>query len=253
MHPTFGEEDKIHGEPMAQPTTTEAKIGNFFYHYKWHTIIGLFLVFVFVICSLQFCSRESYDVHVMYAGPKGLVSAQTHAAAVSLEGIARDYNGDGEVKVSFNTLYIDKRIGFDGEGGVDASILAQRSYENYETFISEMQTGNYLILLLSPELFHELDTETGIFMPIADFGVVDDAYCVGENRTGVTLSALPIYELAGLSALPADTVLCIRQPSAISEWYKNLFGSSDTDKVLGYHKELFARLLVFVPEEETEE
>ena len=127
MHPTFGEEDKIHGEPMAQPTTTEAKIGNFFYHYKWHTIIGLFLVFVFVICSLQFCSRESYDVHVMYAGPKGLVSAQTHAAAVSLEGIARDYNGDGEVKVSFNTLYIDKRIGFDGEGGVDASILAQRS------------------------------------------------------------------------------------------------------------------------------
>lgn len=253
MHPTFGEEDKIHGVPMAQPTTTKAKVSNFFYHYKWHTVIAAFLVVVLAVCSLQFCSRESYDVHVMYAGPKGLVSAQTHAAATSLEGIARDYNGDGEVKVSFNTLYIDKRIDHGDENSMDASILAQRSYENYETFVSEMQTGSYLILLLSPELFHELDTETGIFMPVADFGIIDDEHTVGENRTGVTLSALPIYKLAGLSALPADTVLCIRQPSAISEWYKNMFGKSDTEKILGYHKELFSQMLIHIPTEDTEE
>lgn len=253
MHPTFGEEDKIHGVPMAQPTTAKAKVSNYFYHYKWHTIIAAFCVIVLVICSFQLCSRESYDIHIMYAGPKALVSAQTHAAATSLEGIARDYNGDGAVKVSFNSLYIDKTGALDDPENIDAPILAQRSYENYETFVSEMQIGNYLVLLLSPELFHELDTETGIFIPIEDLATVDDAHCVGENRAGVMLSALPIYKLPGLSALPADTVLCIRQPSAISEWYKNMFGKSDTEEILGYHKELFLQLLIHIPAEEGEE
>ncbi len=254
MHPTFGEEDKIHGEPMATPQTTKAKVSNFFYHYKWHTVIASFLAVVLVICSFQFCSRESYDIHVMYAGPKGLVSAQTHAAAISLEGIARDYNGDGSVRVSFNSLYIDKSIGNNADANdIDSSILAQRSYENYETFVSEMQMGNYLILLLSPELFRELDTGTGIFMPVAEFATVSDADCVGENRTGVRISALPIYSLAGISALPKDTVLCIRQPSAISEWYKSMFGKTNTEKVLGYHKDFFSQMLIHIPAEEGEE
>ena len=251
MHPTFGEEDKIHGEPMATPQTTKAKVSNFFYHYKWHTVIASFLVVVLVICSFQFCSRESYDIHIMYAGPKGLVSANIHAAATSLEGIARDYNGDGAVKVSFSSLYIDKRIGNDASDNIDAPILAQRSYENYETFVSEIQTGSFLILLLSPELFRELDVETGIFIPVSElFADVDPEACVGEGGTGITLSTLPIYKLPGLSALPADTVLCIRQPSAISEWYKNMFGKSDTDTVLGYHKEMFTQLLIHIPETE---
>ena len=48
------------------------KLDNFFYHYKWHTVAALFLAIVIIVCSLQTCSKESYDVEIMYAGPKNL-------------------------------------------------------------------------------------------------------------------------------------------------------------------------------------
>ena len=40
------------GEVQA-PTTVKEKAENFWYHYKWHSIVALFLVITLVICALQ--------------------------------------------------------------------------------------------------------------------------------------------------------------------------------------------------------
>ena len=46
---------------VATPSTFKEKLQNFIYHYKWHTVVALFLVVTIIICSLQFCTKEEYD------------------------------------------------------------------------------------------------------------------------------------------------------------------------------------------------
>ena len=51
---------------------TSEKLENFWYHYKWHTIAGLFAVICIVILTFQLCTKTSYDVNIIYAGEKSI-------------------------------------------------------------------------------------------------------------------------------------------------------------------------------------
>ena len=44
------------------------RVENYWYHYKWHTLIALFIVITLSVCILQLCQKNSYDVYVLYAG-----------------------------------------------------------------------------------------------------------------------------------------------------------------------------------------
>lgn len=254
MHPTFGEEDKIHGEPAAVPKTTRAKVANFFYHYKWIALITAVLLCAGIICTVQICNRTSYDIYVMYAGTRSIMSTQSHTIAGTLADVADDYDGDGKKNISFYPLYIADIDALTSEKNPNSGYLAAESKKNYDTFTSEIQTGNYLICMLSPKLFSSLDEE-GIFLPVAEFSdTVPDAALCGKNKTGVRLSALGIYAAPGFSSLPADTILCIRQPSAVSGWFTGKNDTSnpewwrDTDQYK-HHADMFRRLLTYVPAE----
>ena len=37
------------------------KLSNFWYYYKWHTIVALFIVFVVTVCTLQTCSKGGVE------------------------------------------------------------------------------------------------------------------------------------------------------------------------------------------------
>ena len=86
-------------------------LDNYIYHYKWHTIIALFLVFTITVCSVQMCDKESYDVYVVYAGDYQVSKLVTNGDVAefvtfskSLNRAAGDYNEDGKVSVSLDTL-----------------------------------------------------------------------------------------------------------------------------------------------------
>ena len=66
-------EEKISGD-IKITSPFFKKVENFFYHYKWHTIVALFLIVTITICSVQMCSKDSYDVYVMYAGNRDIKS-----------------------------------------------------------------------------------------------------------------------------------------------------------------------------------
>ena len=61
------------GEVKIKSKLTE-RIENFFYHYKWHTLIALFLIFTITVCTLQTCQKSSYDAYIMYAGGTNISS-----------------------------------------------------------------------------------------------------------------------------------------------------------------------------------
>ena len=257
MHPTFGEEDKIHGVPPILPKTPKEKIENFFYHYKWHTVIAVFLVAVITICSVQMCAKVDYDAYLLFAGPKGMASTQIHALEGSAAPFVKDYSGDGEVHVSFVSYYIANSEDIRDPDNPLTGDAAAQSKLNYDSFTAEIQTGNYLICMLSPDMFYALN-ETGIFLPLVGAnGVyansddlpneVQNAVHYGESFTGVRLSDLSLSFLPGFSALPEDTVLCIRRPSAVTEWYQSVLPWIKTDHAerLEQHLEIFRSMLAY--------
>ncbi len=257
MHPTFGEEDKIHGVPPILPKTPKEKIENFFYHYKWHTIIAAFLVVVIIICSVQMCSKVEYDAYLLFAGPKGMASAQINTLEQSAAPFVKDYSGDEEVHVSFVSYYIARSEDIRDPDNPLSGDEAAQSKLNYDSFTAEIQTGNYLICMLSPDMFNALN-ETGIFLSfVGEHGVyeseadlpdeVKSAAHYGDNFTGVRLHDLSLSFLPGFSALPPDTILCIRRPSAVTEWYQSVLPwiKTDHEERLQNHLEIFRSMLSY--------
>ena len=93
-----------------------AKLDNFWYHYKWHTIITLFVVIVITVCAVQCAGNTDYDIQVLYAGNHHFARTASDGGfsdyletVSSFSDLADDYNEDGEVNVSFLDLYCLKR------------------------------------------------------------------------------------------------------------------------------------------------
>ncbi len=86
-------------EVAVLPKTFGEKFGNFWYHYKIHTILIFMLTILFVFSITQCLGRQSYDFEVMYFAYKPALDSQTDKIADYFQKYAEDTNGDGEVKV----------------------------------------------------------------------------------------------------------------------------------------------------------
>ena len=226
------EKEKLSGDVKIRSPFLK-KLDNFFYHYKWHSIIGLFLAVVILICSLQMCGQKEYDLEVMYAGPRNLSNKQTVLDIQNaFAEISEDRTGDGVKSINLVSYWVDDSL-WDltteekEELGNDLGHLMNNSYNNEKAFMDEIAVGNVVICLLSPYLFHMIDDEAGflrvtdVFPTLADY---EEEVCVYDedgkiNRFGVVLSKTAFGEKAGLSSLPADTVLCVRKKAVLSFWY----------------------------------
>ena len=216
------------------------KLDNYWYHYKWHTIISLFVIIAVLICSLQMCTKDEYDIEVMYAGPHNLNDKQT---VLDIEGsfaaLAKDTSGDGKVTVNLVSYWINSSL-TSTEDGEEISkdnlgYSAYQSADNQKLFVEEIKTGNITVCLLSPELFRMMD-EGAWFMRVTDvfpeLAAYEEDVCVHDadgkiNRFGVVLSKTEFGDQPGLSALPDDTVLCVSKQTAQGFW---LFGKKQAEK-----------------------
>ena len=249
-HPTFGEEDMIHGVEAVRPRTFTDKLKNFWYHYKWPTVIGFVLLIAILGASMSTCVREDYDISVMVAGPLTVGGQTAHDIATSLEEYALDYDENGETNVAVNLLYIANYEDLRNDKNPLSGNLAALSKQNRDSFQMEIMTGTYLICILSEELWREVDEADGL-LPITDYfpegsGTYRDATLYGETeKTGVRLADTPLYSLLGVKSLPADMVLCVRRPSAVSAWYQSLLPWAKDENAIrhGWHEDTVRRLL----------
>lgn len=249
-HPTFGEEDMIHGVEAVRPRTFTDKLKNFWYHYKWPTVIGFVLLIAILGASMSTCVREDYDISVMVAGPLTVGGQTAHDIATSLEEYALDYDENGETNVAVNLLYIANYEDLRNDKNPLSGNLAALSKQNRDSFQMEIMTGTYLICILSEELWREVDEADGL-LPITDYfpegsGTYRDATLYGDTeKTGVRLADTPLYSLLGVKSLPADMVLCVRRPSAVSAWYQSLLPWAKDENAIrhGWHEDTVRRLL----------
>ena len=82
-------------------------LDNFWYHYKWPTLIIGFLVIAVSVMSVQYITRDRFDLSVVYAGPFDPTANQTRAIETELgKLIGEDFNGDNKKNCQLNEFFL---------------------------------------------------------------------------------------------------------------------------------------------------
>ena len=82
-------------------------LDNFWYHYKWVTLVVVFFATVLVIGIVQMAGNEDPDIRVVYCGPSvidGEQKAKMESAIAQI--MEKDYNEDGKKSVRITSLTI---------------------------------------------------------------------------------------------------------------------------------------------------
>ena len=190
-----------------------AKLDNFWYHYKWHSLIALFLVFTILICTLQMCDKESYDMCVIYAGDHAFARQgeagdipEYNKAKNTLSRFISDYDGDGEVNISFRDLFLP---GKDMMGELSESEYS-RAFNDRSNVSTLMTSSEYFLCFMSAETYESFKDERRFMNIKALFPAITDVEYYDETGMAVKLSSLDFSSLSGFTDLPDDTVICLR-------------------------------------------
>ena len=231
------------GEVTA-PSTPKEKLTNFWYHYKWHSLVSLLLVFVIIICSLQFCKKESYDIYVFYAGSKsiGRTNENGNTAEIatinsSLKKIINDFDDNGEKNLNFSTYYF---LSEEEMGKLDASADYSYITNDRNTLSATLQHSEYYLCFISPAVYEEYNKngELNMFLSLEEYA---STYSALEYYApnAIKLSSTEFYKMPGISGLPEDTLICIKTPGALAskskehkEYVNNAFAT--LENILNY-------------------
>ena len=223
------EEEKPEAEFHYEQSPFLKWLDNYWYHYKWRTIIIGFFVLVFTIMIVQMVNRPKYDVNLVCAGTYRMNATEHPAFEAAVEKfIPKDYDGDGEKSANI----IVYEIYSDSEYREAASQAEANSEEfainpNYnadelQNFSQYSMMGECYVYLLSEHLYNQLKTGDRL-RPIADLygsdplpeGVTEDGY-------GVYIKDTDFYKFTpAIQAMPDDMILCILR--------KAEFKNSDSD------------------------
>ncbi len=225
--------------------TFRQKLDNYWYHYKWHTIIIGFFLAVFLICFIQCTAKEEYDANLMYAGPGAISYSSLNRLQNSYDLImTEDYNGDGDKTVDYVELtFLDAQTDEEQQRLEDfTSANPQIEKTNLDRFGAEVTAGQSMIYLLD-ERFYDMVSDKGILIPLKDvLGYIPEN---ARDEYSIYLGELDIHKMPGFSSLPADTIICIRYPVRLANFFES------TDKREKQNRAVFCDMINFVmPEEE---
>ena len=226
------------------PKTFKERLKNFWYHYKWHSVVSLILVFALTVCMLQFCKKEEYDVHILYAGPYVIGKtvtesgeAEIETAISSFKRVVDDFNSDKKIKINLsNYLYMSAEESEAAGPNVDYSFLNN----DKKSLEGALEFSEYYLCFISPSVYeaYKGSGEGGsLFINLEEFAsyVSPDAFYAPN---AIKLSSTGFYNLPGISSLPEDTLICIKMPSAIAA------KSKEHQKHLSNAKEILKNILI---------
>ena len=235
---------KLSGEMAIPKGRFLTWLDNFWYHYKWHTLISLFLVFTLTVCIFQMCDRTKYDTYILYSGGhtfertgKNGDFPEYDKALTTLEGFALDYDDNGEVKISFRALYTPTDDELRENDKDSAYSLAYSDRQDLDVI---MKSSDYYLCFLSASVFNEFN-KVGLFRDLTPLISDTENYTFcGEGTTGIFLTSLPFASLGGFNNLPSDTVICMRVIPGI-----NHLNEKETTKIYTRSEEVLRKILAY--------
>lgn len=220
------------------------KIKNFWFYYKWHTLIVLFFVVVITVMAVQHLGREKYDIRILYGGP-AIIGEQTSADITNAfqSILAEDYNGDGKKKVELYDLIImnSDELQQAYEKGVSPYFLNENTVaDSVELMNFHASVAEYLIYIIDLDNYQKLH-DNSVFVALDVFGAKG-----GEryDDCAVYLHSLDFTKLYSVfDVFPQDTLICVKRVQIRD-------GKSRAEKLQQNHMSFFKALLEFkLPEE----
>ncbi len=126
-----------------KPLTFKEKITNYWYYYKWHTLIIGFIAIVLSYGLAQCVTKENPDYIVMTVFDKFMPSEVTLEIEAYLEQYAEDLNGDGKTVVHV----------YDASKGTDSDMQMAHSTR----LMAEMQKGDVMLFFVDDTCFERLN------------------------------------------------------------------------------------------------
>ena len=176
-------------------------LDNFWYHYKWPTIIVTFFAIVAIICFSQLATKEEYDAFCVYLGDgSGSITATDRNEILSkLRSLTDDNDENGTVNVCFS------REAYTSD---TTSYAAGTLNTNVTSFMSSMLYQDYYIFFISQELY-DYYKSSEVFVKLDDYvsGVTDD---MRYDDKALILKHTALGNSAGFSRLPDDTLIVLK-------------------------------------------
>ena len=184
-------------------------LDNFWYHYKWHTIIAAFFALILIVSLVQCASVEETDVKVSVAGNVVLGDAEQEGLKKLLGDVCpRDLDGDGEKNASLSIFPVfneeqleDHFTYYDEEAGeyrVDrdtVNLYRSTNVDNHKNLQTYVMTGDCAVWLVSEYVYGEV--------------FADKVQVVAKTK----LTDTAIYrDFDAVKALPQDTVVVLMRP-----------------------------------------
>lgn len=188
--------------------TWKKSIENYWYYYKIHTFIGIFVLVLAGMTIRDKMRQIDYDYCIGVVTESDIQYEQLEQLQKAFEAYADDYNGDGEVHVQVENYMLSN----------DESMNPQINMANQTKFTGDLQIGQSMIYIFSDEIYREFesdqifDVENGETIRLAD--------CAGYS----TITDAP--DLAGLNiSMRSQNGMNIKDDEKLSKYY-------DSSKVL---------------------
>ncbi len=239
---------------IEQQNAAPAKaLENFWYHYKWHTIIIVFFAVFLLISVAQMSAKDTYDGHILYTGPTYLdgetisdileTVSKASASAVGTGENPADASGDGVLALDFNKImYIPTALAEEYQKN-DIYFNGLNNQKARGEFDNLIMIGEYVILLVEKTLYDETVGASAFLTWEESLGYTPEG---AYDACGILLSDLPIGDENGLRQLPDDTVLCCRAKSYVNNFNKGV----QNEEIYNAQKALCRQIVEDIPTEE---
>ena len=171
---------------------TRKKIDNFWYYYKIHVLVVVFILFVAGVFIKDIVTKVDYDYSVAFVTEEMMTDEEISSIQSVLEKEAEDLNGDGEIHVEMQNYTIPQ-----GDSADPQLVAAGQT-----KLTVDIQDGTSMIFFLSPGCY-ESYKDSGV-LPADESGYIKFSDCTGYEEAG---SPKELGDLMGALRLVEDTKL----------------------------------------------
>lgn len=169
---------------------TRKKIDNFWYYYKIHVLVVVFILFVASVFIKDIVTKVDYDYSVAFVTEEMMTNEEISSIQSVFEGEAEDLNGDGEIHVEVQNYTIPQ-----GDSADPQLVAAGQT-----KLTVDIQDGTSMIFFLSPGCY-ESYKDSGV-LPADESEYIKFSDCTGYEEAG---SPKELGDLMGALRLVEDT------------------------------------------------
>lgn len=197
---------------------------NYWYHYKWQTLIALVFIVTFAIGFGQiFAEKNNYDVYALYAGAEYLQKLPHDEILNVLEDAAETVSkksdkGEGKDKNDANLqmlIYLtDEQIEAQRKEVEEKGEVFVFNYvENnnvFRTYMKQLVSGENVIMFLDPAMYDTAEVNDALYNVQDIIGRKIPG--MTESGKGIVLGESGLFEkYPAFAAMPEDSVVCFKK------------------------------------------